>query len=68
MAALPDRETGSASYSGKAAANAALSWTGKHPAVYDLAPMRLARFEADEHGLTMWETAALLTDCSTTGC
>ena len=53
---------------GKAAANAALSWTGKHPAVYDMVPMRLARVEADEHGLTMWETAALLTKCSTTGC
>jgi hypothetical protein len=62
------RETGSAPKIGKAAANAALSWTGKHPAVYDPVPMRLARVEADEHGLTMWETAAMLTYCSTTGC
>ncbi|HKF88467.1 MAG TPA: hypothetical protein VKB85_10390 [Propionibacteriaceae bacterium] len=69
MAALPDRPGNWIGVVlGKAAANAALSWTGKHPAVYDLAPMRLARVEADEHGLTMWETAALLTDCSTTGC
>jgi hypothetical protein len=39
-----------------------------HPAVDDLVPMRLARVEADAHGMSMWETAALLTDCSTTGC
>jgi hypothetical protein len=69
MAALPDRPgTWIGVALGKAAANAALSWTGKHPAVYDMVPMRLARVEADEHGLTMWETAALLTKCSTTGC
>jgi hypothetical protein len=62
MAALPDRP-GSwiGVVLGKAAATAALSWTGKHPAAYDLVAMRLARVEADDHGLTMWETAALLT-------
>ena len=64
MAALPDRpgKLGSASHSAKLRRTAALSWTGKHPAVYHLVPMRLARVEADEHGLTMWETAALLID------
>jgi hypothetical protein len=68
MAALPDRPGNWIGVViGKAAANAALSWTGKHPAVYDPVPMRLARVDADQHGLTMWETAALLTDCSTTG-
>ena len=68
MAALPDRP-GSwiGVVLGKAAANAALSWTGKHQAC-DLVPMRLARAEADERGLTMWETAALLIDRSTTIC
>ena len=69
MAALPDRPgTWIGVVLGKAAAKAALSWTGKHPAACDLVPMRLARVEADEHGLTMWETAALLTDRSTTIC
>ena len=53
---------------GKAAANAALSWTGKHPVACDLVPMRLAGVEADALGLTMWETAARLTDRSTTIC
>jgi hypothetical protein len=67
MATLPDRP-GSwiGVVLGKAAANAALSWTGTHPAVDDLVPMRLVRVDAEEHGMTMWETAALLTDCSTT--
>jgi hypothetical protein len=66
---LPDRPgTWIGVVLGKAAANAALSWTGKHPVACDLVPMRLARVEADEHGLTMWETAARLTDRSTTIC
>ena len=30
--------------------------------------MRLAGVAASEHDLTMWDTAALLTACSTTGC
>jgi hypothetical protein len=69
MAALPDRPgTWIGVVLGKAAANAALSWTGRHPAVYDLVSMRLARIEAAEDGLTMWETSAVLTDCSTTKC
>jgi hypothetical protein len=69
MAALPDRPgTWIGVVLGKAAANAALSWTSKHQAACDLAPMRVARVEANEHGLTMWETAALLTDRSTTIC
>jgi hypothetical protein len=68
-AGLPDRPgTWIGVVLGKAAANAALSWTGMHPAVDDLVPIRLARVEADAHGMSMWETAALLTDCSTTGC
>jgi hypothetical protein len=69
MAALPDRPGNWIGVVlGKAAADAALAWTGTHKTACDLVPMRLARVEADEHGLTMWETAALLTDRSTTVC
>lgn len=68
-AALPDRPAiwiGVAL--GKAAANAALSWTGEHPAKPNLVRMRLAGVAASEHNLTMWDTAALLTAFTTTGC
>jgi hypothetical protein len=69
MAALPDRPGNWIGVVlGNAAANAALTWTAKHPAACDLVPMHLARVEAVEHGLTMWETAALLTDRSTSIC
>jgi hypothetical protein len=68
-AALPDRPGNWIGVVlGNAAANAALTWTAKHPAACDLVPMHLARVEAVEHGLTMWETAALLTDRSTSIC
>jgi hypothetical protein len=62
MAALPDRPGNwTGVVLGKAAAKAALSWTGQHSAVDDMVAMRRARVQADEHSLTMWETAALLT-------
>ena len=68
-AALPDRPaTWIGVVLGKAAANAALSWTSEHPAGPVLACMRLAGVAANKHELTMWDTAALLTVCSTTNC
>ena len=66
-AALPDRPaTWIGVVLGRAAANAALSWTGEHPAEPNLVRMHLAGVTASNHDLTMWDTAALLTACSTT--
>lgn len=67
MEALPDRPaTWIGVVLGKATATASLSWTSEHPAGPVLVCMRLAGLAADEHDLTMWDTAALLAACSTT--
>ena len=65
--ALPDRPaTWIGVVLGKATANASLSWTSEHPAGPVLMCMRLADIAATEHDLTMWDTAGLVTACSTT--
>jgi hypothetical protein len=69
MTALPDRPSvWLGVVLGNAAANASVSWTAQHPIESDLAPMRVARAEADSRDLSMWETASLLAACSTTDC
>jgi hypothetical protein len=69
MAALPDRPpVWIGVVLGEASAHAAVSWTAEHPVMSDLAWQRLARADAGSRELSMWETAALLAECSTAGC